>query len=176
MTPRLSDAYLAQIAAREQAATPGPLVAHDLGDDVYTSDDGHGWWWVWREEALPYYGGVLELDATFEVTGADGKVWKVAGAVGQASITDNRQGLVEKADAEFFAHARTDVPALLREVKALRGERDVARAAVEAVRALHVPNAHCDHDGAPCCEDCEQIMPCATIRALDGETKEDDRG
>lgn len=61
----------------------------------------------------------------------------------------------DEPDAEFIAHARQDVPTLL--------------AALDAVLAAHVPNEHCfhEHEGAPCCRDCEQIMPCSTRRAIE---------
>lgn len=97
MTPRLSDADLAQIAAREQAATEGPWVAA-YPDDEYL-----------------HHGDV----ATDAVPGERFVICEHAGM-----------------DAEFIAHARTDVPVLLDEVEALRGERDVARAAVEAVLGM----------------------------------------
>jgi len=93
-----------------------------------------------------------------------------------------------RADAEFIAHAREDVPALLAEVERLRRDRDewevdsrgwrkeaVAQAAkLNAVRALHVQEACCC--GKPdCaepnrgCEACHAYYPCPTIRALDGD-------
>lgn len=35
-------------------ATPGPWIAHELGGEP-------GYWWVWQESKLPYYGGVAEV-------------------------------------------------------------------------------------------------------------------
>ena len=63
-----------------------------------------------------------------------------------------------QADAEFIAEARTDVPALLAEVRRLQ-------AAVERVRELHVP------DGEGFCRACDYGTqhPCPTIAALDGD-------
>lgn len=105
-------------------------------------------------------------------------------------------GIVDAADAEFIAHAREDVPALIAEVDRLRLERECARAsragqllraraAVDRVRKLHsmeTDTADCtesdtttgcphpidDHVITYCSYD-EQDWPCATIRALDGE-------
>lgn len=83
-----------------EAATPGPWVAYDHSDGTYTSENNEGWWWVWQESRLPYYGGVL----TVEDAGAP------YGAIGEAGITDQRDGNQERADAEFIAHARTALP------------------------------------------------------------------
>jgi hypothetical protein len=47
--------------AAARAATPGRWVARDLGDAEFTSDDGKGWWWVWRE-GIEHYAGVLKVD------------------------------------------------------------------------------------------------------------------
>jgi hypothetical protein len=66
-------------------------------------------------------------------------------------------------DADFIAHARTDVPALL----ALVREQ---RAAIERVRALHKPFTH--HFLSPpagsleVCHSCHESYPCPTIAAL----------
>ena len=84
-------------------------------------------------------------------------------------------------DAEFIAHARTDVPALvaaLREARAkveamrswIDGAKvdldgyDDARAAIDRVRALHVRMFDTDR----LCSECSDVYPCATIRALGG--------
>jgi hypothetical protein len=58
------------------------------------------------------------------------------------------------ADADFIAHARTDVPALV--------------AALRAVLALHERPCPC---GGPCggtarCQECDDFRPCATVRAI----------
>ena len=92
-------------------------------------------------------------------------------------------------DAEFIAHARTDVPALvaaLREARAkveamrswIDGAKvdldgyDDARAAIDRVRALHVDEwVVIDYVGGYVCRECREPVesePCATIRALDG--------
>ncbi|MBT2265893.1 hypothetical protein [Rhodococcus erythropolis] len=55
------------------------------------------------------------------------------------------------ADAEFIAHARTAVPALV--------------AAVERVQALHSPWTN--PTGHPYCKECLLAHPCATTRALE---------
>lgn len=86
--------------------------------------------------------------------------------------------VVRHGDAEFIAHARTDAPALLTEVRRLQ-------AAVERVRAVHKPTPgppsqhyycepeECDRagEGDLCdeCDDCGRWWPCPTIAALDGD-------
>ena len=60
-------------------------------------------------------------------------------------------------DAEFIAHARTDVPRLVAEAKRLQ-------AAVERVRELHAGKAYAQ--GPDYCDECEHKWPCPTIRAL----------
>lgn len=94
---------LEDIRARHEAATPGTWVAHDLGDLEYNSQDNEGWWWVWRKENLPYYGGVF--------TPTDSK--EPDGSILEATITGNEDGKQEKADAEFAAHAHQDIPPML---------------------------------------------------------------
>ena len=55
-------------------------------------------------------------------------------------------------DVEFIAHARTDIPALTTAV------RDVLAMHAEATCSRGYPQAFCI--------DCDQVWPCATVRAL----------
>jgi hypothetical protein len=115
--------------------------------------------------------------------------WERSGSLVQAGRRARRArvgqtwGLAWKQDAEFIAHAREDVPALLDEVERLRGEaenwkrhawaqgeeaaehldaRVKAEAQVQAVRALHVD------DGNGWCEGCDRYSRnCPTRDALD---------
>ena len=74
-------------------------------------------------------------------------------------------GVERDEDAEFIAHARDDVPALLAEVRRLR-------ATEQRVRELH--EWYCagcegtDPECGPMCGHCYDPWPCATIAALDG--------
>jgi hypothetical protein len=61
------------------------------------------------------------------------------------------------AEAEFIAHARTDVPDLVVEVRRLRAERDAAL-------ALHQPTE--DQYTDQWCAECGGGWECATVRAL----------
>lgn len=105
---------------------------------------------------------------------------------GPAYDVDSEQG---KADAEFIAHSRVDVPWLLDlvdgkdialevagwELAAAQMERDGANVEVEKQRAAiqRVRAEHEETDGT--CSSCigwddkPQPWPCATITALDGE-------
>jgi hypothetical protein len=58
-------------------------------------------------------------------------------------------GAQDRADAEFTAHAREDVPALLAELAAVRAERDQAQACVASVveYGVRVPGASWPEDG-----------------------------
>lgn len=103
MNEPLSDARLAEIEARANAATPGP----------------------WSP--APYSGA----DPHDRIVVGSNNDWllNVGALVHEAISPKNPQ---EYADAEFIAHARTDVPALVAEVRRLR-ERE---AALEKVVAL----------------------------------------
>ena len=59
---------------------------------------------------------------------------------------------IELEDAEFIAHARTDIPALTAAV------RDVLALHWEATCSRGYPQAYC--------VDCDQAWPCPTVRAL----------
>lgn len=106
----MTDLDLDAIEARANAATEGPWECLDLSDADFDSKNERGWWWVWRA-GIQHYAGVLNTRDRDE-----------AGVIGEASITDSDDGDQERADAEFIAHARTDVPALVAEVRAERAK------------------------------------------------------
>lgn len=82
------------IQARADAATEGPWKVTDL------SNHGHrGTLWV-------------DIDRP-----ADGSM-----TVAELTEADGVEVIWKTTDAEFIAHARTDIPALIAEVKALRGK------------------------------------------------------
>ncbi|QIK82416.1 hypothetical protein [Sanguibacter sp. HDW7] len=62
------------------------------------------------------------------------------------------RGIEQDEDAEFIAHARTDVPAMSAAI------RDVLAVHVEATCSRGYPQAYC--------VDCDQAWPCATVRAV----------
>lgn len=143
---------LEAIRARAERATPGPWIKFDASD----SNDVP-WWWVWQESKLPYYGGVFEPDSDYTIKSHDdGRLYHVSGAVGVSCVTDNKDLEQEEWDAEFIAHAREDIPALL----AMR----------DAVLAMHparkvVPDVTRYIVGCPTCR---TDGPCETRKALGG--------
>ena len=69
--------------------------------------------------------------------------------------------------AEHAAKYGANLVVPAREIKQLLDERDQAQAladAVQAVREEHVPEPG---QGTAYCCDCEQVMPCQTLRTLD---------
>jgi hypothetical protein len=113
---------IAELRRLDAAATPGPWTVHDMADNDFTSENDAGWWWVWQESKLPYYGGVLEAHRGGKVGEAD----PPGSAIGVASITDGKDGHQERADAELIAALRTHLPRLLAALEEARKERDLA--------------------------------------------------
>jgi len=107
----LTEERLAAIAARADAATPGPWARTTMChcDDP---DDCYDHW-----------------DVSVPVAGYDPPSGRVSRA---RSVAGNIHGHRE-ADAIFIAHAREDIPALLAEIERLRAERDDLREALQAV-------------------------------------------
>lgn len=90
----------------------------------------------------------------------DVSIWAHDGNVSIADWCDEDE--FTKADAEFIAHARTDVPALLAMVRE-------QQAAHERVRELHQPEMAAGRDGngvTDYCPACSTYYPCATIAAI----------
>lgn len=133
---------LTKIRERHAAATDGTWVVQDLSDYNFNSEDEKGWWWVWRQENLPYFGGILDVRSKSDPGDPPGK------PVGEAMITDNRSGAQERKDAEFISHAHQDVPALVD--------------ALEVVLKLHRPNVY---DTSRCVQDGDRY-PCITVNAI----------
>lgn len=103
---------LKKILAQADAATEGPWEVIDLDHEIngQTLNEGRGCWWVWRTAKKPYYGGVVQNDTHYSVTGRhDGKVYYVDGGVGEVSTNDGSGTEQERLDGEFIAAARTNV-------------------------------------------------------------------
>lgn len=164
----MTDIDLDAIEARANAATDGP--------------------WFWRNTQgrsgdVYLQGARTRIVMAFKRMGMNGAQPMFPGLDGllyeSADVNIN-----QFSDAAFIAHARTDVPALVAEVRRLRewgtvrdyerptAERDEARVAIARVRALHVPEwVVIDYVGGSVCRECREPVesePCATIRALDG--------
>lgn len=100
-------------------------------------------------------------------------------------VTETEEyGVMDPADGEFIAHARTDIPALLDHVDWLTKALTVARrlrdklthinsnltARLAAVRELHREGRNSCCAGGTICDHCEKRWPCPTIQALEGDT------
>ena len=70
---------------------------------------------------------------------------------------DGGDVLLSAADADFIAHARTDIPALLAAIDELTAQRD-AVLALHKEDGIHGPGVYCHHD--------LQRWPCETVRTL----------
>ncbi|WP_282790833.1 hypothetical protein [Streptomyces sp. CC224B] len=113
MTDRLSPQREAEIAARENAATPGPWGTYEYGG-----------------------GSLLEIAADLQETGCGYRARRSIARLEDEPLdndpahkewTEGEDWTQVKSDAAFVAHAREDVPALIAELAAVRTERDEAR-------------------------------------------------
>lgn len=113
MTAPLTPEREQEIRARANAATPGPWGIYDDETGLFDiaadlEDTGHGY--RCRRYVGQLEAGQIDNDPTH-------KEW-----------TEEQDRAQVEADAEFVAHAREDVPALLAEVDRLRAELAEARA------------------------------------------------
>ncbi|MFI8872391.1 hypothetical protein [Streptomyces sp. NPDC055243] len=104
MSARLSPQREAEIAARLEAAAPGPWTAVELPPNEESKHPAH-WVKAEYEDSSGFVTSEVIADCPWRQT-----------------------------DAEFIAHAREDVPALLTEVERQRAELAAVRAAVRAER------------------------------------------
>ncbi|MGW0626496.1 hypothetical protein [Streptomyces sp. NPDC002758] len=121
MTDRLTPQREAEIAARDLIATRGPWGMYedatgriDIAADL--EETGHGY---------RCRRGIAQLDTEPIDNDPKHREWTEA--------EDNEQVRI---DAEFIAHARTDVPALLAELAAVREERDAFCDRVDTLTAV----------------------------------------
>ncbi|WP_428956137.1 hypothetical protein [Streptomyces sp. cg35] len=114
MTARLSPQRETEIRERAEAATPGPWGLYEYG---------HG-------------GSLIEVAADLKETGTGYTARRGVARFDEEPLdndpahtdwTAEEDWAQVHADAEFTAHAREDVPALLAELAAVRAERDEAR-------------------------------------------------
>ncbi|MEU0656067.1 hypothetical protein ABZ485_28015 [Streptomyces albogriseolus] len=118
MTDRLTPEREAEIAMRDLIATKGPWGLYESGTmiDVAADLEETGCGYRARREIARFEDEPLDNDPTHREWTAE-EDWE------QVRI-----------DAEFVAHARTDVPVLLAELSAVRAERDTAHAELEQLR------------------------------------------
>lgn len=96
---KMSDLDLDELRKIAEAATPGSWTVFDMDEagkmkSEPMNEPGQGWYWVWAEERLPYYGGILEPEKHHPDCGS---------SIGVATISDNSGGLQELADATHVA-------------------------------------------------------------------------
>lgn len=82
---------------RAEAATPGEWSVFDMDEAEHAKDEplnppGKGWYWVWANDRLPYYGAVLEPQRDHPNA-----------PIGSAAINDSEGGPQEQADAAHIA-------------------------------------------------------------------------
>lgn len=120
------------IRAREAAATEGPWSADPTGTVCADADlvpDGNG-------------GEILPDQGPMEV----------------AECYRNEKPGERGANAEFIAHAREDVPALLAGVERLRGLLGQTTAALNVALSLAIPRAGRVKDDQECIEGCREAL------------------
>jgi len=98
----MNNDQLAEIRARCDAATPGPWAFDEFGNYIYQQ---------------------IDLHPIAEVRGYGYLTGKGHGGLG---LLDDEALAVQSANANFIAHARKDIPALLSEISNLTSERDAA--------------------------------------------------
>ena len=120
--PDVTPEQLAEIEARAEAATPGPWepAAHSHGADgcrCLSHDDEPVGWLIETPASLD----CGELTAKKNASGKKNDFNR------EFSSCDDLSPLMTYADAEFFASARTDVPALVAEIRRLRAALGAAQ-------------------------------------------------
>lgn len=142
--------WLEAVAARADAATPGPWVA--AREQNATED---GW------EPSSYLTGQVLGPADAEPDDSYPHDYVLADAGSET-------------DAAFIAHARTDVVDLIAHIRSVEASLASAEAALGAVRRLHSPQPWRGDDTDLVCSHCldrhglPEPYPCPTVVALDG--------
>ena len=155
----LTEAELVEIEARVNAATEGPWYWRNSDINVYLLGA--------RSRAVMTFKRMGKQSAQPEFRDDDGLLHGV-----------QKRNIYDFADADFIAHARTDVADLLAEVKRLRADRLRLEGAVRCIEALHHPVDI--EPSETICAACSQPRPetdgpyyveewpCATIAIING--------
>ena len=154
-----SEADLTEIEARANAATEGPWYWRNSDINVYLLGA--------RSRAVMAFKRMGMQSAQPEFRDDDGLLHGV-----------QKRSIYDFADADFIAHARTDVADLLAEVKRLRADRLRLEGTLRCIEALHHP-VDVEPSGTICAA-CSQPRPetdgpyyveewpCATIQIING--------
>lgn len=125
MTDRLTQGQIEAIRARASKATPGPLIVALAGKNNELLQS--------PEECAQYaYDTVMHRDSNRLYVVVEGGDKFNPDDTSMVAMTGN--GPTSKANADFIAHSREDIPTLLSELDAVRQERDEAVATAEKMR------------------------------------------
>jgi hypothetical protein len=128
------------IRRRARKATAGPWTLVDRAEGDTPRDVARPMyapsWWVWQQSRLPYWGGVATQQFR-EKTDGPGAIMEIVTADG-GTIEPLEQ---DYSDAQFIAHAREDIPALLSHIDALLARALTPEEAEIAARALRFHHA-----------------------------------
>ncbi len=108
---------LEAIKARVEKATPGPWGALACGEKDNSWAIGT-WSWPDGTQPGPGFFDADETDRWIEAGEPDDLTETHAEIIDQ--VCENSDAMASLADADFIAHARTDIPALIAEVERLR--------------------------------------------------------
>ena len=158
MRTDLTPEALAALDAKAAAATPGPwdwTITTDRHWSYVQADDGSG-------DLYTVAGAISDDDNAAFLAAADPSTVRAL----LAALTEAR------AEVAAF-QAWKDESAWVAEVMRVRGERNAAEARLAAVRALHQETFGYGNGGVVYSRHrctCEQTWPCATVRAIEGES------
>ena len=147
MTDATNDeARVAEIRGRCDAATEGPWIVESRSDGLAVGTPKT--WYPQETYALVYSSGTPDDPMS-----------------GWTAEAINREVL----NADFIAHARTDVPWLLARLEESNSQRDRYKAAVEAVLGVHCDSGSDlnSRPGETWCSGCgNRRWPCPTVKAV----------
>jgi hypothetical protein len=157
---KLSPARLAEIAARAEAATPGPWAYVDEGDK-----GGNAWvvgeFYSIRTDDYPPLAGRVETHEYDEERGDFVQVTDYTRIICDSGMKHDDGPQI--ADAAFIAASRTDVPALLAHIAAVEAERDaLAAKGVEHIHSFRYNCALLVHNGTGTSVEWQFLSICET--------------
>jgi hypothetical protein len=123
------------VRRRARKATAGPWTLVDREEEDTPSDVARPMyapsWWVWQQSRLPYWGGVATQPSR-EKSDGPGAIMEIVTADG--GVMESLEQ--DYSDAQFIAHAREDIPALLSYIDALLARTLTPEEAQRAARSV----------------------------------------